>query len=202
MKTIKINNVKVVASKNPDNKPYKYNYLFPVPFPNIFIIGPTGSGKSELAKAMICEVITDKTILRLFSTTMDADFTTSKLIEKLKKSGIEVEKYEDLALDQLKTQLLEIKTLLKNPDFTDLLKKFKTLFPLVIYFWDDFREKFNAHPEITNLFTKNRHYRAINIVSTQRYKDLPTVARKNGNIHILILTKYLPEVVLKEIHSE
>lgn len=45
-------------------------------------------------------------------------------------------------------------------------ESYKYRFPLCIYLWDDFRENFKSHPEIANLFTKNRHYKVLNIVSS------------------------------------
>lgn len=195
-----INDVKVHPYRGVDDRPYKYQNFLTHPFQNILIIGPKNTGKSLLSSTILFECISNKTLFRIFSTTMESDFTTAKTIKKLTKRGIDVETYDHITYKQLENQLEEIKAWVIKPVNEEKILSFKFRFPLVIYLWDDFRENFKGHPEISNFFTKNRHYRSINIVSTQNYKDIAKFARRN--IQVLILTKGLSREMLYTIHGE
>lgn len=198
--TKKINDIRVKPYKGVDKRPYKYEDLLPHPYCNILIIGPKNTGKSQLSGTIILNCISNKSVFRIFSSTMEADHTTKKTIGKLEKRNIDVEKYDTINHGQLTEQLDQIKHWVEDEKNKKKLDGYKFRFPLVIYLWDDFRENFRGHPEIANFFTKNRHYRALNIVSSQNYKDISNYARRNTQV--LILTKGLSRESLQQIYKE
>lgn len=83
LETKKINEYKIKTYKGSDQRPYKYEELFSHPFVNILIIGPKNTGKSVIVGNILRNTVCSKTVVRLFSTTMEADHTTKSTIEKL-----------------------------------------------------------------------------------------------------------------------
>jgi hypothetical protein len=87
-----------------------------------------------------------------------------------------------------------------NPKNKKKYESYKHQFLLAAYVFDDFRSNFDKYPEICNLFSKNRHFKTLVFISSQKWKDAQRIAREN--CQVVILTKGLSDVVLKDIYEE
>lgn len=93
--TKKINDVIVKTYNGLDDRPYKYQDLFPNnAYFSAMVIGPSNGGKSVIVSNIILNCVSNRTVVRIYSSSMEADFTTTKTISKLEKRGIDVEKYD------------------------------------------------------------------------------------------------------------
>ena len=96
LETKKINDRIIKPYKGVDKRPYSYDDLFSHPYVNILIAGPKNTGKSVIVGNILRNSVSNRSVVRFFSTTMEADHTTDSTIKKLEKRGVDVEKYEKL----------------------------------------------------------------------------------------------------------
>ena len=89
---------------------------------------------------------------------------------------------------------------IENPQNKQKYEKLKYITPLCTYIFDDFSQNFQQYKEISNLFSKNRHFKAIVFLSVQKYKSIQRIAREN--LQYIILTRGLSHKCLKEILEE
>jgi hypothetical protein len=97
---IKINNLKVKPLKTEfTEKKIKHAEMFNNAYPNIFISAKKNSGKSTLIYNILKHCATNKTIIRLFSTTYENDNTIRSMLEKFDKYKIKYELFDNLEFE-------------------------------------------------------------------------------------------------------
>lgn len=186
-KLTKINNesVKELPVK-PDYSIPLHQNMFDNRFPNVFICAKKKSGKTVLLWNIIQKSLTNKSKLILFSSTVHNDIQQTTMIKKYEKRGFDIQVHESLfdqhgnILDRICKELSE--HIEHNQDAFN--KKKKVSYPLAIIVFDDFK-RYLRNKSVAYLLSRNRHLRAMVIISSQYYIDVEVSSRENLNYLIL-----------------
>jgi len=217
MKLTKINDIKVKPFKKPVlimkdviTEPYFGNILYP----NVFICSKKNSGKTVLIGNLLKNCSNSRTTVIIFSSTINKDDTWKEILKALEKKKITVLTYSSINEENGLDELIDLMSVPEHVDDEgekiELIKvdgtdkerpprKLKKQAPEYIIVYDDLANEI-ADKRISFLLTKNRHFKAINIVSSQYYNHLAKQARTQ--LDFIILFGNIPDDKLKIIHQE
>ena len=147
-------------------------------YPNVYIVGKRGSGKTCVASDFIKYFIKIPDMIVFFSTTVETDPTQKALAKWMEKREVLVE---------------------REASIWDI-PKLKDLDGEMIFFYDDLGSEIHADPGFMHFLRTSRHSKVCNIIINQTYKGLAPDGRKQVNI--LILFKGMSREVLKFIFGE
>lgn len=205
----KINDIKIdVLKTKQDKKINLHQKMFDNYFSNIFISSKKMSGKSNLIFNILKNVIVPKRLNKVFffCKTFDNDLTYQAMTDKLDKYNIEFEVFDDIKCidentgkfkNKIDDVINEMKEGLKLDK--DRYNRSKYSYPLYVICFDDISDCLRNGKSVEALLKKNRHYRCIIIISSQRFQDLAPGAR--SNINYLILYKNVPLKELEYIYD-
>lgn len=205
----KINDIKIdVLKTKQDKKINLHQNMFYDYYPNILISARKNSGKSNLIYNIIKNIVVPKRLNKIFffCKTFENDMTYQAMAEKLDKYNIEYEVFDDIkCIDEntgkLKNILNDVMNEMKQGVQNDKerFKKTKYSYPLYIIVFDDFSDCLREKKIIENYIKRNRHYRAISVISQHQFKDVAPGIR--SNINYLILFKNVPLKDLETIYD-
>lgn len=199
MQIVKINNLQIKPVKDDkDKKIIKHQQMFDDKYPNIFISASKGWGKWTLILRMIENLAVKRrndlwTSIYLFSSTYQNDPVYKKLMDMCRKMKINLTIFSDDNYQEIFNELFPILSD-RSQEYDE--KPNKYIYPLSILIWDDIDIKQNF---IYEVLRTNRHYKIINILSSQNYKDLLPKCRSNLN-YLLIFN--MTEMQAEKIYEE
>lgn len=190
MKIQKVNNLEIKPVKTEiNNKKIKHQSIFNDAYPNIFISASKGSGKSTLIVRLVENIAIKRrrnkdydlsTTIYLFSSTYSNDPVYKHLVNVCLKIGIKITIYEDDNYNDIFTEIYPV--LDERVKIYDECKNNKFLYPLSIIIYDDIDTHNNY---LYQILRTNRHYKILNIISSQNYYDIIPRCRKNLNFLLL-----------------
>lgn len=211
-----------------DLRPIKGKDLFDELYPNVFLTAMKNSGKTSTIFSIIKHAATRDTTVIIFASTVYNDkswvniraFLEMKkipfeihtaikdekgnhlndLVSKLTKEAEEREIEEKANKDMPKKSKVK-NTLLCDSDDEEEKPKKRSKFrsPDYIIVLDDLSEELKM-PSLNALLKKNRHFRAMTLLSSQDYKDVLPTAR--ANLDYFIVFGRLTEERLQKVHTD
>lgn len=225
----KVNDFKVKPLKFPkeDKRPVKGGHLIREPYANVFIAARKKSGKTTLIANLIRECIDKRTVLILFTSTLNKDPSWKVILDWAERHEVPTITHTSIVDSDGTDKLAELVEEISNtppqdedsddedepppPPLIDIgqnveteekhrpPRKPKTRVPEYFIVLDDLSTELKQ-PSVTALLKKNRHLKMKIVISSQYPWDLLPAARKQ--IDILILFKNQPKDKLLKIYSE
>lgn len=224
----KINNeiVKPIkyVEKNKDPRPLKGEKIFKEMYPNVFLVAKKKSGKTFTCAKILESCATKETTIYAFVSTIDKDMAWKGIKKRMEKLRIpfigatsmydgkehilkewmnEQENQLDEDSDEENHETEKHPIALFDEDFGDeddmVIKRSKYKAPNFIFVFDDLSHELKD-PILTSFLKKNRHFKAMTIISTQHIHDAPPGLLKQ--VDNWIVFKGLQDEKLKKIQKD
>jgi len=198
--------IKPIQLKEYNCKQSKYNDVVPKLPMRSMLVGPSGGGKTVLLTNMILDIYRDCfSRIYVWSPSINVD-STWKPVKDYIRDHIKPNDREKIYFDSYESSELEqvIKTQQKVIDYQKE-QKHKDLYQILIVI-DDFADDTNFTRKSTllhQLYIRGRHYMISTITSTQVYKAISNVVRKNmTHLFIYRLRNYSDlEAIVEELSA-
>ena len=198
--------IKPIQLKEYNSKQSKYNDVVPKLPMRSMLVGPSGGGKTVLLTNMILDIYRDCfSRVYIWSPSINVD-STWKPVKDYIRDHIKPNERENIYFDSYEASELEqvIKTQQKVIDYQKE-QKHKDLYQILIVI-DDFADDTNFTRKsqlLHQLYIRGRHYMISTITSTQVYKQISPIVRKNmTHLFIYRLRNYSDlEAIVEELSA-